>query len=111
INIEGIEENKRQDIIGFLPQHFYPYKELSCLENLLHYSYLKGLKHDKQYAEEVLSQVNLLKHSNTKVSKLSGGMIRRLGIAQAILGSPKILIVDEPTTGLDIAERVRFRTL
>ena len=103
-----------RDLIGYLPQHIGLYKNFSA-EKFLHYiAALKGL--DKTYAalkiEELLELVNLTTHvRKKKVGSFSGGMKQRIGIAQALLNDPKILIVDEPTAGLDPKERIRFRNL
>lgn len=101
-------------LIGYLPQQFSAYKQLKVYEVLEHFAILKGINQRNQRkaaVEEALENVNLLEERNKKVKHLSGGMIRRLGIAQALIGNPRILIVDEPTAGLDIQERVRFRKL
>lgn len=99
--------------VGYLPQNFGLFKELTCHEALLLIANLKGIT--KQAAEEnvseVLEQVNLSDVSSNKVSSLSGGMIRRLGIAQALLGDPDVIIFDEPTVGLDPEERLRFKNI
>ncbi|MCR4440995.1 MAG: ABC transporter ATP-binding protein [Peptococcaceae bacterium] len=99
-------------MIGYLPQKFSLYKNIKVQEVLKHIAVLKGLyanREKKVYT--VLEKVNLLEHRNRKIGELSGGMIRRVGIAQAILGDPQIIIVDEPTAGLDPEERIRFRRL
>ncbi len=107
-----VEEIRK--LIGYLPQHFSAYKSLKVYEVLDHFAVLKGINGRairRDVIEEALDNVNLLEDRNKKVKQLSGGMIRRLGIAQALIGNPEILIVDEPTAGLDIQERVRFRKL
>ncbi|MFA9560447.1 ABC transporter ATP-binding protein [Evansella sp. AB-rgal1] len=102
-----------RDILGYLPQEFGLYKNFTAVRFLSYFASLKGL--DKKEAvvrvEEVLELVNLQKDRKRKLGTYSGGMKRRLGIAQALLNDPKILIVDEPTAGLDPQERVRFRNL
>lgn len=99
-------------LLGYLPQKFSLYKHLTVTECLMHIATLKGISMEKKLkVEYVLEQVNLLEHRNKKIGKLSGGMIRRVGIAQAILGDPQIIIVDEPTAGLDPEERIRFRNI
>lgn len=100
-------------IIGYLPQYPRFYKDFTAQEFLLYMAAMKGL--DTKYAptriEELLEQVNLSEHKNKKIGAFSGGMRQRLGIAQAILNDPEILILDEPTAGLDPKERVRFRNI
>ncbi|MBE2913615.1 ABC transporter ATP-binding protein [Anoxybacillus flavithermus] len=101
-------------LIGYLPQYFSAYKTMKVYEVLNHFAVLKGITNKERRMSEldsVLENVNLYEQRNEKIKNLSGGMIRRVGIAQALLGDPKILIVDEPTAGLDIQERVRFRNL
>jgi ABC-2 type transport system ATP-binding protein len=105
---------KRTDHIGYLPQDFMIYPELKMYEVLEHIAILQGGKPSTSYHDqirEVVEQVNLSDHLNKKMRELSGGMRRRVGIAQLLLRKPSILIFDEPTAGLDIRERVRFRNL
>lgn len=100
-------------IIGYLPQDFGYYKNHSPREFLLYMAAVKQIGHHeaKTRADELLALVGLSEVRDKKMRKFSGGMIQRVGIAQAMLGDPKILILDEPTAGLDPKERVRFRNL
>lgn len=100
-------------IVGYLPQDFSMYPNMTVYETMDYLGVLSGLSRAKrrQRIPELLSRVNLQGDRRKKVKALSGGMKRRLGIAQAILHDPKVLIVDEPTAGLDPEERVRFRNL
>lgn len=112
VDIELLNERYR-DLLGYLPQHMGFYKNFSVEKFLLYIAALKGI--DKQEAEakveSLLHEVQLSNEKRTKVGKLSGGMKQRVGIAQALLNDPKIIIVDEPTAGLDPKERIRFRNL
>lgn len=97
--------------IGFVPQFFDFYDQVTVQEFMLYFSSLKNIKNSKREIEEIIQKVNLDTVRNKKIKSLSGGMLRRLSIAQALLGDPEILIVDEPTTGLDMTERNRFRKI
>lgn len=117
VTIKGIAVSNRSKIhtmIGYLPQDFNFYPQLSVYEALDYLAVLGGIDNQKQRRlriRHLLHQVNLWQHRKIKVRALSGGMRRRLGIAQALLNDPQVLIVDEPTAGLDPEERVRFRNL
>lgn len=105
--------NKVKENIGYLPQSFTFFKSATVIKSLQYIARLKGIKKsdiDKQI-NRVLKETNLEEQKRKKIKHLSGGMLRRLGIAQALLGDPQLIIVDEPTVGLDIEERVRFRQL
>lgn len=109
-----IENSKEIRLItGYLPQEFSMYPHMAVYEAMDYLGVLSGLslRTRKERIPELLEKVNLGDHHRTKVKALSGGMKRRLGIAQAILHDPKVLIVDEPTAGLDPEERIRFRNL
>jgi len=110
--IVSLNENYR-DILGYLPQDFGYYKNHSPREFLLYIAALKGIDRDvaKRKTNQLLEIVGLSDVKNKKMRKFSGGMVQRVGIAQATLNDPKILILDEPTAGLDPKERVRFRNL
>jgi len=102
-----------RDIIGYLPQDFGYYKNHSPREFLLYIAALKGIDREvaKRKSDELIEIVGLANVKNKKMRKFSGGMVQRVGIAQAMLNDPGILILDEPTAGLDPKERVRFRNL
>lgn len=109
-----VDETARvRKMIGYLPQDFSMYPNMTVYEAMDYLGVLSGMSKEKrkQRIPVLLEQVNLQNDSRKKVRALSGGMRRRLGIAQAILHDPKVLIVDEPTAGLDPEERVRFRNL
>ncbi|MFG6357429.1 MAG: ABC transporter ATP-binding protein [Acetatifactor sp.] len=100
-------------VLGYLPQDFGYYPDFTVYDYLLYIASIKGLRSmtAKERARELLEQVGLTAAQNKKMKKLSGGMKRRAGIAQAMLADPAILILDEPTAGLDPNERIRFRNL
>lgn len=100
-------DNVRQNI-GYLPQELTMYPSLSVFDFVNYMASLKGI-YDENTINSVLKQVDMLEFSNRKIGQLSGGMKQRVGIAQALIGNPQILVVDEPTAGLDPEERVRFR--
>ncbi|MBI9047349.1 MAG: ABC transporter ATP-binding protein [Anaerolineaceae bacterium] len=100
--------------LGYLPQELGLYPDLSARQFVDYFGILKGLNHQKnreKKVEEVLEMVSLNEVADRKIKTFSGGMKRRVGIAQALVNDPKILIVDEPTAGLDPEERIRFRNL
>ncbi|WP_299465664.1 ABC transporter ATP-binding protein [uncultured Microscilla sp.] len=101
-------------LVGYLPQNFGIYPNVTAEELLLHIADMKGIKHlvdRKSQVAGLLQQVNLYEVRKKKLDSYSGGMKQRFGIAQALLGSPQLIIVDEPTAGLDPAERNRFYNL
>jgi len=116
VNGMDLQKNRRQvrELLGYLPQDFRFFAKYSTWEFLDYSARLAGLKNRSvrnREVEQMLEQVGLFEARDRKAGKLSGGMKRRLGIAQALIGNPRIVIVDEPTTGLDPDERIRFRNL
>jgi ABC-2 type transport system ATP-binding protein len=116
VNGIDIQKNRKElrSMLGYLPQDFRFFTALKTWEFLDYAGSLAGLKSRKERMAEVdrlLDQVGLLEARDRQANKLSGGMKRRLGIAQALIGNPKIIVVDEPTTGLDPDERIKFRNV
>lgn len=118
VTIDGLDLVKnRKEIrsqLGYLPQDFRFFSNLKTYEFLDYAARLAGMKKSKlrkNAVDEMLENVGLFEARDRKANKLSGGMKRRLGIAQALINNPKVIIVDEPTTGLDPEERIRFRNL
>lgn len=112
IGIKTLGEAYR-DVFGYLPQNFGFYPEFTVTDYLQYMASLKGLpkKDTNLKIDELLHQLTLADVRNKHIRKLSGGMQRRVGIAQALLNDPDILILDEPTSGLDPGERIRFRNI
>jgi len=111
-----LSKNRRQirSMLGYLPQDFSFFSKLKTYEFLDYTARLAGMKNGPQRrtaVDQMLEEVGLFEARDRNANKLSGGMKRRLGIAQALINDPKIIIVDEPTTGLDPEERIRFRNL
>ena len=111
-DIDVLKEPQRlREVLGYLPQDFGVYSRGSAIDILDHLAVLKGIlnaRERKRLVEALLVQTNLYDARNKRLSSYSGGMKRRFGIAQALIGNPKLLIVDEPTAGLDPEERNRF---
>ena len=108
------EKQEVRKVLGYLPQDFGFYPKVSALDLLNHFAILKGIsdkKERKEIVDALLQQTNLFEDRKRNVSEYSGGMRQRFGIAQALLGNPKLIIVDEPTAGLDPMERNRFHNI
>lgn len=111
-----LSKNRRQirSMLGYLPQDFSFFSKLKTYEFLDYAARLAGIKNSasrRTAVDQMLEEVGLFEARDRNANKLSGGMKRRLGIAQALINDPKVIIVDEPTTGLDPEERIRFRNL
>jgi ABC-type multidrug transport system ATPase subunit len=118
VTLDGIDvltqKNEIRKLLGYLPQEFGVYPKISALDMLNHLAVLKGVTargERKEMVEALLQQTNLWDVRNKALSTYSGGMKQRFGIAQALLANPRLIIVDEPTAGLDPAERNRFLNL
>jgi ABC-type multidrug transport system ATPase subunit len=118
IDLDGLDvlaqKNEVRKILGYLPQEFGVYPKLSAIDMLNHLAVLKGITaagERKEMVEALLNQTNLWEVRKKSLSTYSGGMKQRFGIAQALLANPRLIIVDEPTAGLDPAERNRFLNL
>ena len=115
VHFNGTDITEKPDVVrsvlGYLPQDFGVYPRMSALQLLDHIAILKGISDKserKEQVEDLLKMVNLWTHRTASVSTYSGGMRQRFGVAQALLGNPQLIIVDEPTAGLDPLERQRF---
>lgn len=112
VSVCGFDTQKEGDevrrLIGYLPQELNMYPSLSVLDFVSYMAELRGIK-DRKKIMDVLEQVDMAPFAKRRINQLSGGMKRRVGIASALVGDPRVLIVDEPTAGLDPEERVRFR--
>ncbi len=118
IDLDGIDVLRNKDavrkVLGYLPQEFGVYPKISAVEMLSHLAVMKGITNAgerKEVVEALLQQTNLWDARKKSLSTYSGGMKQRFGIAQALLANPRLIIVDEPTAGLDPAERNRFLNL
>ncbi len=106
-----VKDKGYRNMLGYLPQDFGYYPEFTGMEFLMYVASLKGLDREKakMRSRDLLQKVNLERDAKMKIKTYSGGMKRRLGIAQVLLNEPKLIVLDEPTAGLDPKERVRFR--
>ena len=118
VTVDGMDLQSRRSAVrarlGYLPQHFGAYPQLTAWEFLDYAGSLAGIRRSadrRDRAERALESVGLYEDRHRRAGTFSGGMMRRLGIAQAILGEPEFLVVDEPTVGLDPEERIRFRRI
>lgn len=115
ISLDGLDvsEEMYRDALGYLPQDFGYYPNFTARDFLIYMAALKGLSKSEanRKCDELLEQVNLGDAAMKKIKTYSGGMKQRLGIAQALLNDPKIIVLDEPTAGLDPKERVHFRNM
>jgi ABC-type multidrug transport system ATPase subunit len=118
VQVDGLDvlkqKNEVRKVLGYLPQEFGVYPKMSAADMLQHLAVMKGITNSgerKEMVEALLQQTNLWEVRKKALSTFSGGMKQRFGIAQALLGNPRLIIVDEPTAGLDPAERNRFLNL
>lgn len=109
----GTLQGAYRNLFGYLPQEFGFYPEFTVNDHLEYVAALKGLNKSaaRKRIAQLLEQVSLTEVRKKRIAKLSGGMKRRVGIAQALLNNPEVLVLDEPTSGLDPAERIRFRNI
>ncbi len=109
-----VQKDEVRKLLGYLPQEFGLYPKVTAENLLSHFAALKGIENARERRDVIhalLRQTNLWEHRNKPLGSFSGGMKQRFGIAQALLGNPRLIIVDEPTAGLDPEERVRFHNL